>query len=448
MGIIKIKKGLDIPIKGKPDNSKIIEKSVKSVALLGADFNGLKPTIEVETGDIVKKGQILFFDKKNPAVKFTSPVSGKITVINRGEKRAFISLVINIEGNDEITFNSFSKETIEKADAKEIKEQLLDSGLWTSFRTRPFSAIPNPETKPNSIFINAMDTNPLAPSISKIAEGKEKEIEAGLIVLSKLTDGKLYFCKSPSDKFSFNKIQKLSIEEFDGPHPAGLSGTHIHFLDPVGKTKTVWHILLEDVINIGHLFLTGKLNNEKIISLAGTGVKNPKLIKTVSGAAINEIIEGELNNGEYRVISGSVLNGYKATGEVAFLGRYHRQISVIAEDTEKVFLGWLSPGTSKFSLKNVVLSKLTSSKIEITTALNGGHRAIVPIGSFEQVMPLDIIPTYLLRALAVNDVEEAEKLGCLELDEEDLALCTFVDPSKNDFGPILRNNLNIIEKEG
>lgn len=448
MGIYKIKKGLDIPIKGAALESLIEKKSVSQVALLGADYNGLKPTINVQIGDKVKKGDLLFVDKKNPGVKFTAPASGVVKSINRGEKRLFLSLIIEINGKEEITFNSFTNEEVLKLDEIKIREQLIDSGLWTSFRTRPFNNIPKIDSEVNSIFVNAMDTNPLASSMSVLFDGKQNELNTGLIILSKIAKSKIYFCKNSKENFELPKIEKLSLEIFEGPHPAGLPGTHIHFIDPASRKNTVWFINFEDVINIGYLFLTGKINEEKIIALTGPSVKNPKIIKTNIGASLADLTKNELLDGKNRIISGSVLYGYKYLPETGFIGRYHRQISVIQEATNKEFIGWLAPASTKFSLKNVVLSKLTPSKINFDTALNGGHRAIVPIGSYEKVMPLDIIPTYLFRALSVNDVEEAEKLGCLELDEEDLALSTVVCPSKNDYGKLLRQNLNLIEKEG
>lgn len=449
MALIKIKKGLDLPINGKPKQEIHEANSVKRAALLGEDYVGMKPTMEVQVGDPVKLGQVLFTDKKLPSVKFTSPGAGKVAAINRGEKRVFRSIVIELTAHDEITFHSFSENELPRLNRDQIVSLLLDSGLWTSIRVRPFSIIANPNTTPHSIFITAMDTNPLAPSIEKILEGKEANFKNGLTVISKLTDGKVFVCKSPGTNIPTISDAKISVEEFDGPHPAGNVGTHIHFLDPVHRKKVVWHLNAQDVAAIGYLFTTGRILIEKIISLAGPSVKNPRLIKTTIGADINDLVQNELMEGENRVISGSVLTGRHAAGDVAYLGKFHQQISVIQENRERKFFGWLSPGTNLFSIKNIVLSKLWPKKtFNFSTALHGGKRAIVPIGSYEAVMPLDILPTYLLRALAVDDIEEAEKLGVLELDEEDLALCTFVCPSKLEFGPMLRENLTIIEKEG
>lgn len=449
MGIIKLKKGLDLPIKGKPAQEVSNANRVTRVALLGNDYPGMKPTMLVKEGDIVKLGQPLFTDKKNPSIKFTSPGNGKIIEINRGDKRVFLSLVIELIGNDEIEFPAVTQNGIAKLKREEIIERLIDSGEWTSIRVRPFSKVANPETTPHALFITAMDTNPLSPSIEKIISFNENYFKIGLEVLSKLTDGKIFVCKAPGSGIPVIDSPQFSVEEFQGPHPAGNAGTHIHFLSPVSRKRFVWYTNAQDVIAIGYLFSTGKIMTERIISLAGSSVKNPRLLRTRKGASVTQIIENELKDTNYRAISGSVLSGRTAVDAEAYLGRFHQQISVIPNPVKRSFLGWLNPFVNNYTMKNVVFSKLFLSKeYEFTTELYGGKRAIVPSGSFEEVMPMDILPTYLLRALAVKDVEEAEQLGALELDEEDLALCTFSCPSKLDYGPMLRENLSIIEKEG
>jgi Na+-transporting NADH:ubiquinone oxidoreductase subunit A len=449
MGLTKIRKGLTLPITGEPEQVVSESNIPHKVAVLGDDYVGMKPTMEVQVGDRVKVGQVLFTDKKMPLIKYTSPGAGKVIEINRGEKRHFLSVVVELDGNEEVAFQAHSESKLDSITRKEVVDQLLDSGLWTSLRARPFSRVANPEIQPHAIFITAMDTNPLALGVAKIIEGNKQSFIAGLKILSKLTEGKLYLCKSLGANIPVDGVDRLTAEEFDGPHPAGNVGTHIHFLDPVSRTKTIWHINAQDVISVGILFSTGKLNTERIVSLAGPGVKNPRLIRTRMGAAISDIVEGELNEGDNRVISGSVFSGHTADGPTAYLGRYHQQITVLAEGRERKFFGWLSLGSNLFSVKRILISSLTpKKKFNFTTALQGGKRAIVPSGSYEKVMPLDILPTYLLRALAVSDVEESEALGCLELDEEDLSLCTFVCPSKIDHGINLRRTLTIIEKEG
>jgi Na+-transporting NADH:ubiquinone oxidoreductase subunit A len=360
-----------------------------------------------------------------------------------------ISVVISLEGDDKVTFNSYSERELQSLDRKYVTGLLLQSGLWTSIRSRPFSKVADPEITPHSLFITAMDTNPLAPSVAKIIEGKEKHFINGLTVLSRLTDGNVFICKSPGDAIPEAKVDSVSSVEFSGPHPAGNAGTHIHFLDPAGRNKHVWYINAQDVIAAGILFTSGTLNVERIISLAGPSLKNPRLIKTRIGASVTDLTSGELKEGEHRTISGSVLCGHAADGATGYLGRYHQQISVIREGRKREFLGWLNPGVNAYSVKNIVLSRLfPGRKFSFSTASHGSKRAIVPVGAYEKVMPLDIMSNYLLRALAADDIEEAEKLGCLELDEEDLALSTFVCPSKIDHGAELRRNLTIIEKEG
>ena len=443
----KITKGLDIPLAGEPKQELSETKLTKKVAVTGPDYVNMKPTLKVQVGDVVKKGQILFTAKKLEKINFTAPVAGKVTAINRGEKRRFLSLVIEREGNEEVEFNSYDKDELNSLTAEKATEQLLASGFWTFLRTRPFGTLANPDEPPRSIFVNLMDTNPHAPSMSVALEGKEEDLRNGITVLTKLTEGKINVVKSPNCKFQIEENDKIRLYEFEGPHPAGLPGTHIHFIDPVGQNKHVWHIDAQDVAAIGKLFTTGKLDFERVISIAGPEVKNPRLIKTEIGADIDEILQSEIASEDVRIISGSVLSGREAKNELAFLGAYHRQISVLPEPKERTFLGWALPFGELFSVKNVLLTS-RKKKLRLTTALNGGRRAIVPIGTYEKVMPLDILPTFLLRMLAVGDVEESEKLGALELIEEDLALCSFVCPAKIDHETNLRNLLNIIQKEG
>ncbi len=445
MAKIKIKKGLDLPLNGSPKQE--ITKTIltKKVALLGDDFVGMKPTMLVAVGDDVKKGQLLFTDKKTPGVKFTATATGKIVAINRGDKRAFKSMVIEKSGSDEITFKSYSENELSNLTTESIKENLIESGVWTSLRVRPFSKVADPATTPNSIFVTAMDSNPLAPSIEMVLEGKERAFENGLKVLDKLTEGNIFLCKAPNSEIPTIDSDKLKVEEFSGPHPSGLVGTHIHFLNPVSASKKVWYVNAQDVAAIGNLFTTGKIDTERVIAVGGSQVKLPTLIKTELGADLLELTTDALTDGKNRIISGSVFTGHQVTGFVSYLGRYHQQVVVIEEDSKREFFGWVNPFGNRFSIKSVVMPK---KSLNMSTSLHGGKRAIVPVGSYEAVMPLDILPNYLLRALAVNDIEEAEQLGCLELDEEDLGLCSFVCPSKINHGENLRSNLTQIEKEG
>ncbi len=449
MRTIKIKKGLDIPIKGDPDQSVTDVKEVSRAALIGYDYPGMKPTLKVKPGDRVKKGQLLFTDKKMAGINYTSPASGKILAVNRGLKRIFESIVIRIEGDEEVSYNSYKKRDINLLDRDEVRALLLESGQWTALKERPFGKVADPNIIPNSIFVNAMDSNPLAPSMDTVFEGKRENVEKGIEILAKLTDGMVYLCREEGSNIDINGSKKFEIVNFRGPHPAGIPGTHIHFLDPVGPGKKVWYLGLQDVIAISKLFSSGSLDTDRIVSLAGPSVLKPRLIRTRVGADISELVKDELREGDNRIISGSVLNGRDCSGYLGFLGRYHQQITVLKEGKERKFFGWLSPGFNKFSVKKILASSIMpGKKFDFTTSLEGGSRPIIAVGNFEKIMPLDILPVYLLRALSVNDIEQAEKLGCLELVEEDLSLCTFVCASKSDYGTILRRNLTIIEKEG
>ena len=444
-----IKKGLDLPITGKPEQNISDGNSVKSVALLGGDYVGLKPKMMVAEGDKVKLGQVLFSDKKNPGVNFTSPGAGVVKAINRGEKRALLSLVIELKGNEQEKFASYKEADLANLTAEQVKENLLASGLWTSFVTRPYGKVPATDIAPSSIFVTAIDTRPLAADPSVVIKERATDFNNGLSVISKLSAGKTYLCKAKGADIPSHSATQVA--EFAGPHPAGLPSTHIHLIDPVNINKFVWHIDYQAVIAIGALFTSGKLNVERVVSLAGPTVKNPRLVRTRVGANLEELVAGELQDVESRVISGSVLYGHAATGPMAYLGANCLQVSALKEGRERELFGWIVPGKNKYSAMNVYVSskdRATGREFPLTTDKNGSNRAIVPVGVYESVMPLDILSTPLLKSIVVGDSDQAQLLGCLELDEEDMSLFTFVDPGKHDFAPVLRANLTKIEKEG
>ncbi len=445
-----IKKGLTLPLAGAPEQKISQANSVETVAVLGHEYVGMKPTMLVEEGQRVKLGEALFTDKKIPGVMYTSPGAGIVKAINRGAKRALQSVVIELEGDEEVTFKHYPPNELPTLNRDQVQQNLVESGLWTALRTRPYSKTPELSSEPKAIFITAIDTNPLAADPNLIINEYAEDFRNGLTVLSHLTSGKLYLCQSPKAALPTPDLQNLETPTFSGPHPAGLVGTHIHFIEPVSVKKTVWHIGYQDVIAIGKLFTTGQLWIERIISLAGPMVNNPRLIRTRLGANTEDLVRGEGQNVRSRVISGSVYNGHTANNWAAYLGRFHNQISVLEEGTHREILGWIRPGgANKYSALNVFFSKLLGKKeLPLTTAQNGSPRAMVPVGVFETVMPLDILPTQLLRALLVRDTDSAQALGCLELDEEDLALCSYVCSGKYDYGPALRANLTQIEKEG
>jgi len=321
------------------------------------------------------------------------------------------------------------------------------SGLWTSLRTRPFSKIPLPGSRPAAIFVTAIDTNPLAADPAPIIQGLHELFMAGLQALRSLTGGKLYICHAPEADIPI--VDGVTMATFSGPHPAGLPGTHIHALFPADINRQVWYIGYQDVIAIGALFLKGRIMPERIVALGGPQVKDPRLLFTRLGASLNDLTGGELHDGENRIISGSVLSGHTAVGNTSFLGRYHSQVSVLEEERQRKFLDWLMPGFTKHSVKPIFASSLFPGReLSFTTSTHGSLRAMVPIGAYEKVMPLDLKITWLLRTLLAQDDEMAQKLGCLELDEEDLALCSYVCPGKIDYGHHLRKMLNRIEEEG
>ena len=446
--MIRIKQGLDLPIAGKPEQVIYEGNPIHEIALLGEEYVGMRPSMKVQEGDKVKKGQVLFEDKKNAGVFFTAPVSGTIKAIHRGEKRVLQSVVITVEGNEQITFNRYPAENLETLSTVEVLDNLQKSGLWTAFRTRPFSKIPPIDTLPTAIFVNAMDTNPLAADPQVVIGERTDDFIYGLTVLSRLNTP-IHVCKAVGAQIPSYHAENLLVHEFGGPHPAGLVGTHIHFIEPVSLKKVVWSINYQDVMAIGKLFTTGELDVSRVIALGGPQVKNPRLIRTMLGAKVSELVTDELKMGDNRVISGSVLSGAIAVGTHDYLGRYHLQVSVIAEGREKEFFGWFIPSANKYTITRTTIGHFLKNKLfNLTSSLQGSERAMVPIGSYERVMPLDILPTLLLRDLIVGDTDSAQALGCLELDEEDLALCSFVCPAKYEYGSLLRNVLDKIEKEG
>ncbi|MBK4115195.1 Na(+)-translocating NADH-quinone reductase subunit A [Pluralibacter gergoviae] len=447
--MIKITKGLNLPIAGAPSQQISEATAVAHVAVLGEEFTGMRPAMMVSEGERVLKGQPLFEDKKIPGVLFTAPASGTVSAIHRGERRVLQSVVIAVDGDESLAFERFDTAELATLSRETVQQQLLASGLWVSLRTRPFSKTPVPGSVPAAIFVTAMDTNPLAADPQPLIAAHRDAFNAGLTVLTRLTDGKVHVCQASGGKLGGHPGGQVTFNEFSGPHPAGLPGTHIHFLEPVSLARQVWHLNYQDVIAIGRLFTEGELFTERVIALGGPQVNTPRLLRTRMGASLDELLAGELAAGENRVISGSVLSGTRAAGPHAFLGRFHLQVSVVREGRDKELFGWIMPGREKYSVTRTTLGHFLRHKLfNFSTDTHGGERAMVPIGNYERVMPLDILPTHLLRDLLVGDTDGAQALGCLELDEEDLALCTYVCPAKYEYGPMLRDVLTRIEQEG
>ena len=447
--MIKIKRGLDLPISGQPLQQIEPAQPCTRVALLGGDYHGLKPSMSVQVGERVKRGQVLFVDKSTPGVLFTAPAGGVVSAINRGAQRVLQSLVIELDAGVEeaVSFACYSREQLAELAPQAVRDNLLASGLWTALRTRPFSKVPAVDAVPSSIFVTAIDTQPLAADPQLIINQYADDFASGVQLLTRLA--KVFLCKAAGAELPAEQLPGVQLAAFSGPHPAGLPGTHMHFLDPVSLSKSVWQIGYQDVIAIGKLFTTGQLWVERVVALAGPVVNKPRLLLTRLGADVDELSAGQLHPGFNRVISGSVLGGRTARGPLAFLGRYHLQLACLHEGDERELLHYLRAGVNKHSVLNIFVSKFHAAKrFAFDTSTNGSPRAMVPVGNYEQVMPLDILPTQLLRYLIVGDTEMAQKLGCLELDEEDLALCSYVCAGKYEYGPILRDNLSRIEKEG
>lgn len=417
---------------------------------------GLRPAFHVALGDNVRRGELLFEDKTLQGVRHTAPAAGTVAAIHRGERRAFQSLVIELSAAErqgrgmQVSLSSFTGRHPSALTNDAVRALLIESGFWTALRARPFSRVADPNVRPRSVFVTAIDTEPLAPDVELILRRREADLEQGLSALAHLTDGPVFFCTSDRFALPVPSLERVRHERFAGPHPAGTVGLHIHRLDPAGRGRVIWHVGYQDVLAIGRLFGTGEIDPTRVIALAGPAIARPRLLRTRLGASTDELVHGELREGDVRVVSGSVLSGRTAAGPVhGFLGRFHRQVSALFEGRQREFMGWAALGFRKFSVLRLFLSRLQArERFPLTTSTNGSRRAIVPIGAYEKVMPFDLPSTFLLKALLTGDVERAEQLGCLELDEEDLAVCTFVCPGKHEYGPYLRQILTAIEKEG
>ncbi|MDA8982248.1 Na(+)-translocating NADH-quinone reductase subunit A [Gammaproteobacteria bacterium] len=434
--MILIKKGLNLPISGHPDPVVSDTPTIHKAAILSNDFIGMKPTMLVKEGEKVKLGQKIIEDKKNPGVFFTSPCGGEVSSINRGDKRKFLSIEFDIDAEEESVLFDTNQDP---------KTLLIESGLFNAFRTRPFNRTPKVEDKPDRVFINACDTNPLAVSPKDIIQLNEADFNSGVAFISSLFDFDIDLAFE--DDHRDYTFQNVNSTQFKGPHPAGLASTHINAIYPVNLHRKVWTINYQEVISIGYLVNNGKLRTHKNISLAGESVFNPSIVSARIGSNIDQLCAGKVNSNA-RVISGSVLFGHDAIDAMSYLGFYDNQVTALPNHTDDVFLNWVMPGKNIHSKLNVFLSAFKKpAKFNFNTGINGGNRAIVPVGSYEEIIPHDILMTQLLKALVVGDVEVAAELGMFELTAEDLALATYVCPSKYDYCSILMDNLNKVYEE-
>ena len=449
MSTFRILKGKDIKLKGAARKEIVAMPLPRQVAIQPSDFLGLKLRLAVKADDAVKAGSVLLTDKAIPEIRICSPVSGKIAAINRGDKRLLLEIVVETDGHQQAErLAVFPEHQIPNLSKQDIIKHLLEGGLWPTIRQRPFSKIANPHDAPKSVFIHAMNTEPLALDIDFILNNRQQEFQTGLNILKKLTGGEVHLCAAQGSKSkALTESKNVQIHQFAGPHPAGNVSTHIHYVDPLNKDEVVWYIEAQDVLRIAALFTQGIHSAERVVAVTGEMAKNRVYARTVIGAPLSSLLQGsDLNNA--RCISGSILAG-KDVGKNGFLRFYDSQISVIPEGGERKLLDWMSPGFNKYTFsKTFVSSFLPEKEVSLDTDKHGSDRAIVFNHIYDQYVPLDIMTFFLLKAVLSGDIEEAEKLGILECDEEDFALCSFACPSKTDVGGIIRQGLDLIEREG
>lgn len=442
---IKLRKGLDIKLKGSAKLEMQTLPVPANVALKPTDFPGLTPKLKVKADIMVKAGEALFYDKYHPEIIFTAPLGGKIISINRGERRRILEVVI--ETDVKAGSVEFKKADPSSLSGEEIKIQLLKSGLWPFIKKRPYGVIASPEEKPNAIYISTFDTAPLAPDNNYVFEGQLKTFQTGIDALAKLTEGKVNLGINENSVFS--SMKNVEINSFAGPHPVGNVGIQIHHIKPIDKGDLVWTINPQDVLFIGRLFETGKVDFTRTFAITGSEVENPKYVKTILGAPVASVIDGNLKSADYkqRIISGNVLTGTKVKIQ-NYLGYYDSQVSVIPEGDDFELFGWADPGFGKFSATKTYFGKLFPKKeYKLNANLHGGERAFVVSGQYEKLLPMDILPVQLLKAILVNDIDKMEQLGIYEVIEEDLALCEYACTSKIEVQNILRTGINTMIKE-
>jgi len=448
---IKLKKGFTINLAGKAAPKVVEPEQPETFVIKPTDFHGLyMPKVVVKEGDSVKAGTVLFHDKKHENILFTSPVSGEIVEVKRGEKRKLLEIKILADKKVEFeSFPKFSVSDIANLLVQEIKNQILKSGIWAAIVQRPYGVVADPTSTPKAIHISAFDTHPLAPDYNTLFKGHEQAFQVGVDVLKKLTSGAVHVNTHSTSEVStvFSQVKGVEVNKFSGQHPVGCVGVQIHHIDPINKGDVVWTLNPLAVIQIGKLFTQGIYDASKLVAVTGSEVKNPQYYKTYTGASVKKFLENNLTNDHVRVISGNPLTG-TAIGKDGHLGFFDQQVSVIPEGDYYEFIGWITPGARKLSFHRSIglLSFLSPNKERVVdTNTHGEPRAFVQTGIFEQVTPMDILPTHLLKSILAEDIDEMEALGIYEVIEEDLALCEFVDVSKHKVQEILREGLDLVQ---
>ena len=440
---IKLCKGLDIKLVGKAEARVENALMAKSYAVSPLDYENVTPKLLVKVGDKVEAGSALFFDKNNPRILFTSPVSGVVSAINRGEKRKLLNVAIEPDAVQ--VYKQMTMADVAKADRSAIVEMLLESGLWTRIVERPYGVIANPEATPKAIFVSAFDSAPLAPDYNFILKEDKAAVEAGMAVLARLTDGKVHLSARKGDEGFMAEVKGVEYHTFSGKHPVGNVGVQIHHIDRIAKGDIVWTVNIQDVAMIGRFVKSGKLDMTKVIAVAGSEAEKPCYKLIISGAAVESIV-GAVKDG-VRVISGDVLTGV-TTAKDGYLAANANMVTLIPEGDKYEFMGWAMPRFHRFSVSGAYFSWLFPKKeYKLDTNLNGGERPFVVTGLYEKYLPMDVYVSYLLKACLVKDLDKMENLGLYEVLPEDLALCEFVDPSKIEMQQILRDGINLMIKE-
>lgn len=446
--VIKLKKGLDIKLNGEADKVVQTLGAGSRYALKPTDFRALTPKLTVKVGDEVKAGDALFTDKMRPEVKFTSPVSGTVEEIKRGERRKLLEIIVKSDGENR--YRDFGKADVNRLSREEIVSRMQESGVWPMVKQRPYDIVANPESQPKAVFVSAFDSAPLAPDYDVALNGQEQALQAGIDCLKKLS-GKDINLNLPADMSQasvFTKLKNVEINYFSGPHPAGNVGVQINHLNPINKGEIVWTVNVQDVAIIGRLFTEGRFDAQKVIALAGSEVTRPMYYHCTLGASIAEITNGKLKgNVEERIISGNVLTGTRVEKD-GFLGYYDNLVTVIPEGNHYEFLGWAAPGFNKFSASRLFPSFLCPKKhYTLDTNYHGERRAFVVTGQYEKVLPMDIYPVYLLKAILAQDIDQMEQLGIYEVAPEDFALCEFVCTSKIPVQKIVSEGIELMMRE-